>query len=151
MSDRRWLLVAALAVAAGGPSQAGPLASASLTIEIAGAILAFPGAGATGTATSDLSATLGGGSVFAGTESVTLTGSAATQSPVDRFRILIGSNAAAAFGGLTPAQLGGSADVDGVASLYATAKAVSPFPIVPLRLGRTTAWTLMGSGLSWSI
>jgi hypothetical protein len=141
----------ALCLAFGQGAQAGPLASASLTIEIAGATLIFPGAGPTGTATSATSATLGASSVFAGTSTIILTGTVATKSPVDKIQVVVAGNAAGLFTGATPNQVGGGALLTGAAALYATPAATSPFLLVPIKAGSLTHYTVMGCGLSFSV
>jgi hypothetical protein len=155
---RRWrraLGAAALgAVVAGGGAEAGPLVSASLQIQFGGQGAAFPGAGATGTATSDLQATLGSGTAFVGTDVVTVPPSQQPNTPVDRLRVVLTANAAGAFAGATPGSVGGPAGFSGYASLSATTSVpccIDPFLKVPIRIGKTTAFTVMGAGLGFSI
>jgi hypothetical protein len=150
--SKLWKLmgVAALATGVATAAQAGPLSSASFSVALAGATLVFPGVGATGTAAvgGNGPATIGAGSAFAGTQTVTLTGTQATKSPVDKIQVVIGSNAAGSF---TGSPLGGTATFNGNANLYATASASSPFLAIPANFGFSTSFTVMGSGLSFSI
>jgi hypothetical protein len=150
--SKLWKLmgVAALATGVATAAQAGPLVSASLTLSLAGASPLFPATGATGTATGTTLATLGAGVAFAGTQTITLTGTVATKSPVDKIQVIVASNAAGTFVP-NPIDLGGTATFNGVANLYATASAGSPFLAVPVKVGVATNFTVMGGGLAFSI
>jgi hypothetical protein len=142
-TSRAWIGVAALATGMHTAAQAGPLASASITVQVI-ASLVFPGAGATGTATSNLSATLGAGNAFSGTQTVTLTGTQATKSFADRIVFKLGGNGPkTAFAGTAPNNVGGSVTFNGKAYLYVTPKAASPFLSPPAKIGRATTYTLM--------
>jgi hypothetical protein len=105
------VLGALLAPATAG---AGALASASLTLRADGlSTLAFPGAGATGTATSPGAASLGAGSAFAGTAIGTISPSLFL-GLFDGVEIEILSNAAGSFAGIP---LAGSAAFQAKAAL----------------------------------
>jgi hypothetical protein len=152
---RKWLSLLSALMFAGvlaGQAQAGPITSASLTVSLAGGTPTFVASGATGTATSNTTASLGGGTAFAGTQTITLTGTTATKSPVDVIQVVIASNAAGNFTGATPNVVGGAATFTGSANLFATTAAfpASPFLVIPVIIGKTTANTIMGSGLSFS-
>jgi hypothetical protein len=149
--SKLWKLMT-LAAFAGGlatAAQAGPLASASVTLSLAGGNPTFVATGATGTATGTTSASLGGGTAFSGTQTITLTGTTATKSPVDVIQVVLAGNAAGSFSG---SPVGGVATFTGSANLFATTGAFpsSPFLVIPVIVGKTTANTIMGSGLSFS-
>jgi hypothetical protein len=103
-------LVAAAVVALPLRAGAAALSSASLLVEI-GTLPSstFPATGATGTATSSLSATLGAGSAFAGTSARTLTGT------ITGVLLSVKNNVAAAFTGTAPSNVGAAAGVTGQA------------------------------------
>jgi hypothetical protein len=110
MRVRRLTLAAALGLLVSGTASAGPLVGASFTLEI-GILPAttFVAAGATGTATSNLSATLDGGAAFAGTFThVALTSIAP---PLTELEIDLGTNAPLAWSG-APASAGFQGFVD---------------------------------------
>jgi hypothetical protein len=142
-------LAVPLAVLVGSAAHAGPLASATLTVEAAGISTTFPGVGATGTATSATSAALGAGAAFVGTD----TGFGGTLPSIAKAQGVVGLNGAGLFLGASPSDVGGSAPFDFTEYLYATPSAATPFlRIGGFRpLGIDTAYTVMGSGLSWSV
>jgi hypothetical protein len=127
--QRLMVLVAATcaAVWAGAAAHAGMLASASVTLRTAGATGLFPGVGATGTATSATSATLGAGTAFRGTTTIVSPDPTTAGKQLGPVKLVLGSNAAGSFAGATPAQVGGEAGFKGLAYLYSTPNAVSPF------------------------
>ncbi len=133
---RRWgplLLALACAAAQSRAAHAGVLASASLTIDTWGVSAIFPGVGATGTAASSTSATLAGGSAFAGVATFP-TGTFGGM-PLGDVGLQVYGNAAGSFDGATPGQVGGSALFTGSAQFYASPNAVTPFLVVPLSPG----------------
>jgi hypothetical protein len=141
------IAAAVLAGAWAGPAAAGPLVSASLTVSVDLAVLTFQAVGATGTATSDLAASLGAGSAFAGTETTTFTGTRAEKSPLDGVTIAIFSNEAGLFTGTTPGKVGGDAFIS--PSIYLTASDV-PALRLPAFFGKQLTASLMGSGLGFT-
>jgi hypothetical protein len=143
--------VIALATGMSTTAQAGALVSADITVQLIASLL-FPGAGATGTAVSNLAATLGAGSAFAGTQTVTLTGTQALKSPVDKIVFkMFGNGPNTVFAGTTPGNVGGSVTFNGKAYLYVTPSAASPFLTPPAKIGKMTTFTTMGSGLAFTI
>lgn len=135
------LAAAALPVGWSSAAHAGALVSASLTIEPGWGSLTFPGVGATGTATSATSATLGAGSAFNGTE--TFTTPLPSLTPVDVVKGFLGANGAGSFAGATAGSIGGSASFSLKAQMYATAPATAPFLSVPVKVGKTTVFAGM--------
>jgi hypothetical protein len=133
-------------VLVGDASAAAPLASATLSFQIAGPLFTmppttFPAAGATGSATSSLSATLAGGTAFAGTVTTTIPATAAP--PIASLQVQITKNAALAWGGgPATASFDGVANVIGLQGLTLLG--------VPLRLGSasTLAQSISGVGLT---
>ena len=126
------LAVAVLALA--GQAQASPLASATLAFQLSALPpAAFPGVGTTGTATSNLSATVGAGTSFNGTFTTTIPLSAAP--PLSQLQVKVTSNAAVAFtGGSTSALFSGIANVKAFGGVTLLG--------VPLKLGIANTTTL---------
>ncbi len=139
---RLLLLASALGALPSASAHAGPLASATLAIQVAGVTATFAGAGATGTATSDTSATLGGGSAFFGSTFLDADGTT-FGFPMGKVGVVASCNAAGLFSGATPGKVGGSARFTGVAYLYVTPNAASPFLHLPLDFGKTIEASLM--------
>ncbi len=151
---RRPLILVAVscaAVSAGAGAHAGALASASLTVQVAGATVLFPGVGATGTATSATSATLGAGTAFYGGVTVATPDPTTAGQQLGPVKVLIYSNAAGSFAGATPAQVGGEARLTGRALLYATPSALTPFLIVPVVAGQDTTYAVAGSAIGFTV
>jgi hypothetical protein len=149
-SPTKWIGVAALATGMTSAAQAGPLASASLTVAFSGGSPTFPAAGATGTASSPLSASLGAGTAFDGTETAFVR---PTVGPVDVVQVFITNQRAGSFTGTSPANLAGTASFSGAAWLFVVVSSfpAAPFLEVPVKLGKATAFTQMGSGLAFTI
>jgi hypothetical protein len=142
-----WKAAAAACVALGlgSAAHAGPLASASLVLAIAGAELEFGGVGATGTATSDRSATLSGDDVFVG-----LATASAGYPFFARLFASITNGSGGTFSGAAPDAVGGTATVTGRLSATDDAHATPQFR-APLKLGRQTVFTRVGSGLGFTV
>jgi hypothetical protein len=120
-----------------GQASANPLTSATFGFSI-GALPAasFPGVGATGTATSNLSASLGAGSAFNGAFTTTIPTSAAP--PLTAIQIFVTGNAGGTFTGASPATVGGSVPFVGVANVYGIGGFTTgggPLLAVPLVVG----------------
>jgi hypothetical protein len=120
-----------------GQASAGQLTSASFAFQLGtlpGA--AFPGAGATGSATSNLSASLGAGTAFNGAFTTPIPTSAAP--PLTHIQVFITKNAGQTFTGASPTQVGGDLAFEGVANVYGIGgfpKGSNPLLGVPLNLG----------------
>jgi hypothetical protein len=143
-----WSLGALLASATA--ASAGPLASASLTF-VLGALppATFPGTGATGTATSDLSASLGGGGVFNGAFTTVIPTTAAP--PLTALQVIITKNAGATFTGTALHKVGGNLAIEGVANIYGIGGFPSggkPLLGVPLVLGTPATIGKSGGGVA---
>ena len=110
-----FLAVGALAMA--GSASAAPLTSATFAFQI-GALpgASFPGTGATGTALTNLSASLDAGTAFNGQFTTTIPTSAAP--PLTAIQIFVTKNAGNTFVGATPNSVGGNLSVQGVANVY---------------------------------
>jgi hypothetical protein len=120
-----------------GQASANPLTSATFGFSI-GALPAasFPGVGATGTATSNLSASLGAGSAFNGAFTTTIPTSAAP--PLTAIQIFITGNAGGTFTGASPGNVGGNVPFVGVANVYGIGGFTTgggPLLAVPLVVG----------------
>jgi PEP-CTERM motif len=142
------LAVGALALA--GQASAAPLSSATFTFQL-GALPAavFPGVGATGTATSNLSASLGAGTVFNGTFTTTLPTSAAP--PLTAIQVFITKNAGQTFTGTTPNKVGGNLSVQGIANVYGIGgfpNGGGPLLGVPLNVGTPNTVVKSGGGVA---
>jgi hypothetical protein len=128
---------------------AAPLSSASFSLSI-GALgpVTFPGVGATGTATSDTSASLGGVGVFNG---ATTTGIPTTAAPpLTKFQVIVTKNANATFTGATPGQVGGNLSIQGVANIYGIGGfpgGGAPLLSVPLNVGTPNTVFSGGGGV----
>jgi len=140
-----FLALGALMVA--GQASAGALTASSFGFALGtlpGA--SFAGVGSTGTATSNLSATLGAGSTITGAFTTTIATSAAP--PLTAIQIFVTKNAALAAVGTTPNNVGGNAVFEGVANVYG----IGGFPgggpallAVPLKIGTpNTLFTASG-------
>jgi hypothetical protein len=147
------LFAAAVATFGSQVAQAGALTSATLQVVVAGNVLTFPGVGATGTATSQTSAGLGAGAVFAGTQYVYLSGPTITYVAAK-----LKNNAAGAFTGATPNSVGGPMLISGAAYISGLVKLVLPLGIGAPGAGFATNLTKMGGvglaitalGASWT-
>ena len=133
-------LFAMLAVGAfvlAGQASAATLTSASFSFQLGtlpGA--SFAGVGATGTATSNLSASLGAGSAFAGNFTTLIPTSAAP--PLTAIQIFVTKNAGGTFTGTTPNNVGGNHTFNGTANVYGIGGFTTgggPLLAVPLVLG----------------
>jgi hypothetical protein len=141
------LAVGALAVA--GQASAGPLVSATFTFQLGTLSAAvFSGAGATGTATSDLSASLGAGTAFNGTFTTTVPTSAAP--PITAIQVFVTKNAAGTFTHASnPALVGGQLAFEGLANVYglgAFPNGGAPLLGVPLKIGVPNTVIKTGGG-----
>jgi hypothetical protein len=142
------LAVGALMLA--GQASAAPLASASFSFQL-GALPAatFPGVGATGTATSNTSASLDAGNAFAGAFTTLIPTTAAP--PLTAIQVIITANEAGNFTGATPNQVGGNMAVKGISNVYGIGGFPSggkPLLGVPLSVGTPTTTTLSGGGVN---
>jgi hypothetical protein len=109
-------LAAVLALLAAPTASAATLASASLGFVIGTLPAAsFSGSGTTGQATTDLLATLGAGTSFAGSFTSPVTDPSAV--PITAIQVLLTKNGAGSFSGTTPGNVGGSASFTGVANV----------------------------------
>jgi len=132
-------LAAALlgALAPAGPVAALPLTSASFSFQLDVLPAAsFPGVGATGTATSNLSASLGAGTVFNGAFTTTIPTSAAP--PITAIQVIVTKNAGQTFTGTAPGNVGGNLAIEGVANVYGIGGfpgGGAPLLPVPLKVG----------------
>jgi len=125
------VVLAAGAVGLGSATaQAGPLALtlANLEVVIAGNPLNFPATGATGSASSNLTVTLGAGSAFAGKAAVSLAGPTVTF-----VSATVKHNAAGVFKGTAPGNVHGGALFTGGANVYGLGGA--KLLALPLKLG----------------
>jgi hypothetical protein len=143
-----WTVAALLAFATA--TSAGPLTSATFTFDL-GSLppKVFPGVGATGTATSDLSASLGGAGVFNGAITTPLGTTAAP--PITKFQVIVTKNASGTFTGATPAQVGGNLSIQGVANVYGIGGfpgGGKPLLGVPLSVGTPNTVFVSGGGVS---
>jgi hypothetical protein len=140
------LAVGALALA--GQASAAPLASASFSFQLGTLPAAvFPGAGATGTATSNLSASLGAGTAFNGTFTTTIPTSAAP--PITAIQVFITKNAGGTFTGAAPGTVGGDLAFEGLANVYglgAFPNGGAPLLGVPLKIGVPNTVIKTGGG-----
>jgi PEP-CTERM motif len=138
------LAVGALAVA--GQGSAATLTASSLSFQM-GALPAalFPGVGATGTATSNLSASLGAGTVFNGAFTTTIPTSAAP--PITAIQVIISKNAGQTFSGTAPSKVGGNLAVEGVFNWY-VAGGAGLLISVPLKIGTPNTAFKSNGGLS---
>ena len=120
-------LVALLASA--NAASAGPLTSASVHIQL-GALPGgtFGGAGATGSAMGQTSASLGGGTdLFNGTQTFSSPTTAAP--PLSGYQIIVTKNATGIFTGATPGQVGGKLGIGGSFNLELIGTVKIPFLI----------------------
>jgi hypothetical protein len=133
-----------------GHASAGALTSASFSFQIGSLPSAsFPGVGATGTATSDLSASLGGGSAFAGVFTTAIPTTAAP--PLTAIQVFVTKNAGGTFTGTTPNNVGGNLVLGGVANIYGIGGFTSggaPLLAVPLVLGTPNTISKASGGVA---
>jgi hypothetical protein len=130
---------------------AGPLTSASLHIQL-GALPGgtFAGAGATGSAMGQLSASLGGGTnLFNGT--LTFSSPTTAAPPISGYQIIVTKNAIGTFTGATPGQLGGNLGIGGVFNI----DGIGGFPgggppllSIPFLIGTPNTLFKAGGGIS---
>lgn len=110
----RAALAAALTVLTAGAASAAPLASASVSFLVGNLpATSFPAAGASGSATSSLSASLDAGSAFNGSLTTPVTNSTF----VTQLQVQLTGNGAGSFAGATPSSVGGSAAFSGIANV----------------------------------
>jgi hypothetical protein len=106
----------------------------------------FPGVGATGTSISNLSVTLGAGTVFNGAFTTTIPTSAAP--PITAIQVIITKNAGQTFTGTTPGNVGGNLLIEGVANVYGIGGfpgGGAPLLPVPVQIGApNTAYKAAG-------
>jgi hypothetical protein len=151
----RTICAAALALAASAlsaPVSAGPLVSASFSLDTrAGSgplpVLTIAGAGATGTATSDLSVSLAGAGVFDGSVTTILPTSASP--PLTAVQVVITKNAGATFAGTASGKVGGNLAIEGVLAFYGIG-GFPTFPLlsVPLELGTPSTIAQSSGGVA---
>ena len=100
-----------------GQASAGALTSASFSFQI-GSLpgASFAGVGATGSATSNLSASLGAGTAFNGAFTTLIPTSAAP--PLTAVQVFVTKNAGGTFTGATPNGVGGNLVFGGIANIY---------------------------------
>jgi hypothetical protein len=110
------LAAGALLAFSASSASAGALVSAQFSFQIGTLPSAsFTGVGTTGTATSNLSATLDAGSTIVGTVTTAVTDPSAV--PITQIQVILTANGAGAFAGATPNSVGGSAQFTGVANV----------------------------------
>lgn len=140
------LLQAALAL----PGAAAPLGSASLSVAVGNLVTAtFPGSGATGSATSQLGASLGGSGLFDGSFTTGVPTSAAP--PITYHQVVITQAASGTFAGTTPSNVGGSLAIEGVYHAYGFngfGSGGAPLLSVPLVLGAPSTVSKSEGGVS---
>ena len=142
------LAIGAFVVA--GQASAGALTSASLVFQL-GSLpgASFPAAGATGSATSNLSAGLGAGTAFNGVFTTSIPTSAAP--PLTAIQVFVTKNAGATFTGATTGNVGGVLLFEGVANVYGLDGFPSgglPLLGVPLALGSPNTLFSAAPGVS---
>jgi hypothetical protein len=142
--------LAACAIASATAASAAPLASASLGF-VLGALppTVFPGAGATGTATGQLSASLGAGNAFAGAFTTPSPTTAAP--PISYFQVVVTKNAGGIFTGTTPGNVGGDLSIQGAANAYGLGGfggGGAPLLSVPLNIGTPNTITVGAGGVN---
>lgn len=140
-----------------GQASAATLASASFSLRLfdpSGPLdmsSLFPGAGATGTATSNLAASLGGGTAFAGASSYPMpdTTWAYTYNPYTPFteiEVHVTQNAGGTFAGTAPANVGGAHPFSG--SIVFKGFGGSTLLSVPLAVGSPNTKHAISGGMS---
>jgi hypothetical protein len=144
-------LATATAIAAATAASAAPLSSASLALTFASfPTLVFPGAGGTGTATSSLSASLGGSGVFNGALTSPVPTTAAP--PLTHYGFVITKNGVGTLTGTTPGNVGGELSIQGTANVWGICSqplpACKPLLSVPLNLGTPNTVFSGGGGVS---
>ena len=128
----------------GSASQAAQLSSATFRFGLGALPPAnFPATGATGEATSDVAATVGAGSAFAGAFTTTLTTMAAP--PITKITVMVTKNDAGNFSGATPDQVGGTAKFGGASGVFGLG---SKLLDVPLNVGAPFTFTKSASGVA---
>jgi hypothetical protein len=120
-----------------GSVSAATITSASLGFQI-GTLpaAAFPGTGVTGTATSNLAASLNAGTGFNGSFTTTIPTSAAP--PLTAIQVQITKNAGGTFAGASPSQVGGNLSIQGKANVFGIGGfpgGGAPLLAVPLKVG----------------
>lgn len=127
-----------LALSICGGAGAAPLTSATLIVEITGSAFTLPpavffGFGVTGTATSNLSATLDAGTAFSGSVATTVPATAAP--PITQVQVKVTKNAALDFaGGSTPGAFTSIATLKGFGGVTLL--------FVPLKIGVVNTWNV---------
>lgn len=138
------LAVGAVSLLGAGTASAGPLASSFFSFAI-GTLppASFVGVGSTGTATSNLSATLDAGSTIVGTVTTPVTDPAAV--PITAIQAILAANGAGSFTG-TGGDLTGSASFTGVANV----KGFGGITLlgVPLNVGSGVTTTASAYGIN---
>jgi hypothetical protein len=146
------------ATLAGALSLAGPASAATLTSAfprfaigtLPGAT--FPGIGATGAATSDLSASLSAGAAFNGAFTTTIATSAAP--PLTVVQVIVTNSASATFIGASPEKVGGSLAIEGAANVYGVGGfpgGGAPLLAVPLELGTPNTLAKSAGGVAITV
>lgn len=132
-------------VLAGPAAQAGPLASAELWLELGElGTAAFSGAGAMGSSTGDLAASLDAGTAFSGSSTTLVT----LPAPLSQLAVEITANSAVAFTGATPGSVGGAGRIGGVVALYGVGAKLLE---VPLALGVPETITKSAGGITFTV
>jgi hypothetical protein len=149
-SARLLALATACAIAFATAASAAPLASASFGF-VLGALppTVFPGVGATGTATGQLSASLDAGSAFAGAFTTPSPTTAAP--PISAFQIVVTKNAGATFTGTAPGNVGGNLSIKGAANLYGLGGFPGggpPLLSIPLNIGTPNTISVGAGGVN---
>jgi hypothetical protein len=140
-------LAVAAALALAGPAAAATLASASFGFVLGGLPpTSFPASGATGSATSDLSASLGAGTAFHGTITTSIPTSAAP--PLTNVVVKITKNAGGTFTGATPGQVGGAAAIYGEAQVNGLSTTLLS---VPLAVGAPGTISQVSGGVAVTV
>jgi hypothetical protein len=143
------LAVGLLAVA--GSASAAPLASATFSFQIGTLPVAvFPAdSSVSGTATSNTSANLNGGSAFAGTFTTSIPTSAAP--PLTYIQVIVTKNAGGTFTGGSPGSVGGNHSFTGTANVYGIGGfpgGGSPLLAIPLNVGTPNTVTKSAGGVA---
>lgn len=146
------ILAIGLCVVAGQAS-AGALTSASFSFQIG--ILpsaSFAGVGATGSATSNLSASLGAGTAFNGAVTTWIPTTAAP--PLSAVQVFVTKNAGGTFTGATPNGVGGNLVFGGFANIYGIdgySSGGAPLLAVPLAVGAPSTIEKVGGGVAITV
>lgn len=155
---RRLLVLLVLgALAAAGQVSAAPLASASFSFQwVVNELpaLTLSASGATGTATSDLSASLDAGTAFNGQVTATNPTATAPSAPLSVIQLIVTKNAGQTFTGSAPGNVGGNLAVQGVFNVYGIGTYPSggaPLLSVPLVIGTPNTLSKAGGGVALTV